>query len=301
MMKHTGALALGLGLFLGLPAFTFGGGLPDSVESALDETLRALDVLGDLRSELEADQPLPPGTIESVTEAPTGTAAGRDDHLVELRDEVSALQAQLDARRLREGVALQEPVGTDTPAATQASDTPGTVTDTGVDTRGVSTGLSRTFVRSLGGGSSDGVALGDTDPDAGQPTEPTDSTEPTGDAGNETTDPVADAADDRTPSPEGQGYSANPLRQAKACFRAGRYQQGVDILEGVAAFPEGDYWRAKCLDRLGRTEEAIVLWQAVAVDEDAGPVAALAERDAEFAAWRLEFEQQSGLTTGGSQ
>ena len=85
-----------------------------------------------------------------------------------------------------------------------------------------------------------------------------------------------------SPSPEGKGYSANPLRQAKACFRAGRYQQGLDILEAVTPFTEGDYWRAKLLDRLGRTDEALLLFASVEVAEDAGPLAAAAKRDAEF-------------------
>ena len=111
MMKHTGSLALGLGLFLGLPAFTFGGGLPDSVSSALDDTVKALEVLGQLKDDLEAGNPVAQGLVESMTEAPSGTSQGRDQLLTKLRDEVSGLQSQLDTRRLREGVAVPSTSG----------------------------------------------------------------------------------------------------------------------------------------------------------------------------------------------
>ncbi len=289
MMKYTGGLALGLGLFLGLPAFTFGGGMPDSLEAALADTMKALEVLGKVQGDLQAGNPVVRGLVEGLTEPPSGTAPGREQALGKLRDEVSGLQAQLDARRLQEGI----------PATGR---TTGQGPGVGGSTGGVTTGLSRTFVRAMGQGDPTGGAQpGSGGASTGAPQDPkTDGAR----AGESKPDPTASGESSASadhaprtgepgPSPEGKGYSANPLRQAQACFRAGRYQQGLDVLEAVTPFTEGDYWRAKLLDRLGRTDEALELFRAVEVAEDAGPLAAAAKRDAEFAVWRAEFEKKA--------
>ena len=153
---------------------------------------------------------------------------------------------------------------------------------------GVTTGLPRTFVRAMGPGGLPATEFGT--PGSGGPadpgypagTKPERGPEPTetgaAPGGKDEAATPAPNAGQPSPSPEGKGYSANPLRQAKACFRAGRYQQGLDILEAVTPFTEGDYWRAKLLDRLGRTDEALLLFASVEVAEDAGPLAAAAKR-----------------------
>jgi len=281
-MKHTGSLALGLGLFLGLPAFTNGGGLPDTLEGALNETMKALEVLGQLKDELDGTTPLPGGTVESLTEAPSGTAPERSGHLERLRDEVSALQVQLDTRQLREGAAG--------PELTTGVTGPGAVT----------TGLPSAFVRGMSGGDSSQTRTAQSTDleETGQQTAETpteaETAQPAGteSTASETTTPAAETEHQPAPSPEGKGYSANPLRQAKACYRAGRYQQGLDILEAVTPFTEGDYWRAKLLDRLGRTEEALELFRSVEIAEDAGALAESAKQDAELAEWLRDFRKK---------
>jgi len=312
MMKHTGSLTLGLGLMFGLPAFTLGGGLPDSVSSALGDTMRALEVLKDLERELNDGGTTQPGTIERITDAPIGTPIEREDRLVDLRDEVSMLQGQVDAKRLREGALGAELLPTGT--VTTYSDEPqapilGMPPGTGVDTRGVTTGLSETFIRALGSGEY-GPTFGQ--PDAQQGTDSThqepaakDSTKSTGDNAqgetNETSSEGSTSSDTPARSPEGKGYSANHLRQAKACFRAGRYQQGIDILTAMEANAEVNYWHARCLEKLGLIDEAVVLYQAVEVADDAGDLAVSAKRDREFAEWRREFERKSGIDTTGKE
>jgi hypothetical protein len=295
MMKHTGSLALGLGLFVGLPAFTFGGGMPDSIEGALQDTLRALEALGELEQELTDGGSLPAGTVERITDAPVGTAMERSQKLDKLRTEVSELQAQVDAKRVSEGVPLYGPSAT-TEDGGPAAAPEGSTT---VDTRGLTTGLPETFVRALGSGDQTPgiVRPSATGPYPAGP-QPTGGQRNPGASSSEDSTTPASETTESAPSPEGRGYSAHPLRQAKACFRAGRYQQGVDILEAADLGTEGDYWLARCLTKLDRTAEAVALFQAVEVADDAGDLAAAAKREREFAEWLEDFEQRTGIETG---
>lgn len=291
MMKYTGSLALGLGMFFAVPALTFGGGLPDSVETALDETLHALRVLGQLEKQLDEGKELPADAIVQVTEAPLGDDHSRDERLMGLRNEVASLQSKLDRKKLEEGIPLENQTPGDEGSDAQE---PSAMT-----TMGVSPGLSETFIKALGSGqvgpqppASMGQASSTQSAPASQPvSEPSASSAPS--KSSETTAKAEDLSTTR--SPEGKGYSADPMRQAQACFRAKRYEQGLELLEAAEPSPTVSYWTARMLERLDRIDEAIELYNAIETDDDAKELHAAAKRDREFAEWRRDFEKKAGL------
>jgi len=290
MMKYTGSLALGLGMFVAVPAMTFGGGLPGSVETALDETLHALKVLGQLEKQLDAGKALPETAVEQVTEAPMGDDHSRDDRLVSLRGEVASLQSKVDRRKLEAGVPLA--------SGTESTDADTTSEPREMTTQGVSPGLSETFIKALGSGQvgpQDPMATGQASSSEGTPTSmPATSHKPSDESADEAA-PSEATAKTTTVSPEGKGYSADPMRQAQACFRAARYEQGLTLLEGAEASPEVDYWTARMFERLGRIDEAIALFAAIETNDEAKELHAAAKRDREFAEWRRDFEKKAGL------
>ncbi len=321
MMKHTGSVALGLGLVFGVPAMTFGDGLPDSVGSALEETLRAMAVLGQLREDLDVGKSLPPHIIENVTEAPAGEARERDERLAALREDVAQLQSQVDLRNMVHDLEFT----TDLPVDVAAGSTPDSATG-GEPGPTSASGASDPDVSPTAGASSSGAPeLAGTKGTAGitqglpagfaesigsnvqgpLPAPPAGTQGPLTITPQEQPETATTKQPEQTAKvgPEGKGYSAHPLRQAQACFRASRFQRGVEILEAAPASTEADYWRARCLEKLDRLEEAIALYESVELAEDAGDLADAAAGDREFAEWRLGFQEKSGLepkTTAGA-
>ena len=65
-----------------------------------------------------------------------------------------------------------------------------------------------------------------------------------------------------------------------------------------AKHPEAQYWRARCLEKLGRTADAIVAYGQVSALPDAGFAAERAKEDLEFLQWRLEFDKSRPKTEG---
>jgi len=276
MMKYTGGLTLGLGLFFAVPAMTFGGGLPDSIGAALEETKSALEVLVKLERQVAAGRPLPANVVVEATEAPLGDARTRDERRNELRDEVAALQARVDARKLAS-------------ATPQMPSTASELTPVG-DPRAITPGLSENFLKAL--------TIGQQGPQPGPaPTYP-------GVVADRQTQPVATETTKKPKpavSPEGKGYSANALRQAQACYRAARYTQGLELLETSQPSPTVSLWTARFLERLDRTDEAIAIYTALETNDDASELHAAAKRDREFAEWRRDFEARAGLESTDSK
>lgn len=317
MMKYTGGVSLALGLVLGVPAMTLGDGLPDSVETALAQTMRSLEVLGALDRELERGGSLPPGALHTVTEAPLAAGQTRDELHAQLRDEVAGLQSQLDARKLASDLSLgTNGVGGAQPFSLQALEESiplmvqgdGTL-ESMVDQ--AAPGLSPTLVKALGSGQYTPRPLsgaGSAGLSASNTTGAT-TAQPNAPQGGETGKPLPSGGTDGTAASDTSstkstgapvsGYSANPLRQAQACYRAGRYEQGVKILATVEPDVTVDYWRARLLEKSGRVAEAIDLFAKVEAAEDAGALAEAAKREREFAEWRLDFERRAGVTSGG--
>ena len=301
MMKFTGTLSLGLGIVLGVPVLTFGGGIPSSLRDALDETIRAIDVLNQVEKKIQVGATLPEGVVTRLTEPPILDVHGRDALLENLRNEVGTLQAKVDRQE-----ALNPPApGSEDPTvfgpvAPGTTTTPVLAKDGPLNLAGISTGMSSNMRTAISMGSGN-VASTPTDGVAkptpkGEPTsKPTEDEADAGDSiGSKEPEPKGEVpAPESIDSPEGKGYSANPLRQAQACFRAKRYQQGLDLLVGAPKSPEVTYWKARLSEKLGKWSHAIDLYTELKDDATAGVYAEQAEQQLEFVIWQRDFEKKT--------
>lgn len=94
---------------------------------------------------------------------------------------------------------------------------------------------------------------------------------------------------------EPTGYSADPVRHGRACFRAGLHGLGLDLLERHAGVPEADFWRARCLEGLGRLPDALRVYETLLNAVEPGSELALsATQERDFVAWQLAFEERLG-------
>lgn len=96
------------------------------------------------------------------------------------------------------------------------------------------------------------------------------------------------------------GYSADYLRQAQACYRAGLYEKGLLILAAHREEPAALYWTGRMYEGLGRNEEAKLTLKLVAEDADAGSYALRAKSDLEFLEWKLDFMGRLKADKGGN-
>ncbi|MFT5284036.1 MAG: TolA-binding protein [Planctomycetota bacterium] len=102
--------------------------------------------------------------------------------------------------------------------------------------------------------------------------------------------PMAPAAEPESPT-EHTGYSASALLQGQACYRAGQYERGVELLENEDSIA-GQYWYGRCLERAGRLEEATEVYRAVSEAEDGGSFTERAQTNLEFVQWKTRFVEK---------
>ncbi len=95
---------------------------------------------------------------------------------------------------------------------------------------------------------------------------------------------------------EQDGYAADPMRLAMTCFRAGNHAKALNVLAGRTD-AASRYWRARCLERLGRNDEARKDYQSVIDDPQAGELEARAREELDFLNWRLKLETKTGAAT----
>ncbi len=86
---------------------------------------------------------------------------------------------------------------------------------------------------------------------------------------------------------EGQDFIADRTRLGRACWRGGRYLEGVAALEPLAGDPKADYWRARCLEKLGRATESLELYGKVIQIAGDSPEGRSARDDREFLEWSM--------------
>ena len=70
-------------------------------------------------------------------------------------------------------------------------------------------------------------------------------------------------AEDEPVRYEAEGYTADALRLARVHYKQARYSKALEVLAGDEG-PEPTYWRARCLERLGRYDEALEAYLRVA-------------------------------------
>ena len=93
---------------------------------------------------------------------------------------------------------------------------------------------------------------------------------------------------------EGEGYVADAMKQANLYYRSARYDEALALFEQKPDDLDARYWAARCLEKLERYDEALLVYEAVAATEDGGSVAQRAHRDAEFLSWKIEYVSTQG-------
>lgn len=280
MLKFQPILTAAAGALVVVPAVTLDDADLGSLQSALNDTTRAIEVLTGLQQRIDAGDPAAADMVERVTEAPILDPRSRDERLETLRNEVGLLHTEFDLLEARAFALAPPPMpGTGSPGtgALQPNQPAqpsglafGSLPQAGTAPV-VSSGLSQ----------ADRMRLSDLGlpPKAG-------GTAPASDAAGTTpgpgTIPVAVAEGD------GPEYSADPVRHARACLRAGRYQEGVDVLRN-SEDPEAMYVKARCLEKLGRLDEAIETLTVVVAQSPEGYQAERAKSDLEFFQWKRDF------------
>lgn len=259
MLKYQSALLAVLGTALLVPGLC-SQDAARSLEGSLKETTRALEVLAGIQRGIEARHPGAIALAKQATEASSGEARVRDNRIVTLRDEVNRLQAMSDR--------MQGP-GTQ---AREAENTPGPAAPLDLDNSPrviVTTGLSQAAREELIGVAAPGLRVARTS--ASRP---------------EGSIPAAGAK-------ELGELAADPLRQAQVLYRAGRYEECAAQLKQLESDPEAAWWRARALERLGRTSDALLCYGKA---KNGAPkdsrLATRATQDLEFLEWKLGFQQK---------
>lgn len=85
---------------------------------------------------------------------------------------------------------------------------------------------------------------------------------------------------------EKQGYTADAARLGRALYRESRFDEALAAFESCGADAESRYWRARCLEKIGRVADAMTAYQALADDATAAPWSQRAASDLEFVRWR---------------
>ena len=261
MMKFHSILTAGLAALVVVPAALQDDQL-QALKNALSKTDQALGILRDVGTQFDTDAEGAGRMLLAATEPPVLDERWRDERMIALRDEVGRLQGRLDTLRSPD---VLPPLVTHTPEGPRISvplDMPGTsplalTREEAMRRANDPTGGRRT-PRPGGRGE-----LAPGTPNPGRPTTP-------------------------LPLPEGQEYSADPIGHARACYRTGRFEQGLALLRGRKE-PVAMYWRARCLEKLERIPEAVQALEQVIADAPDTSEARRARTDLEFLRWKSSF------------
>ena len=278
MMKFTPAMTVGLAALFVVPIV--GAQEKDGeggLRAAIADTAQVLRELAGLsealeRGEVEAIDPLLAYSEPAILDAP-----GRDQLLAGLREEVSAMQMQVDAAQAPHPLAKPW-------------------------TGGSSPGTGPLNLRIVGPQAPPG------------PLTQTSDSEPAVEAQGVT--PAETPRGDKRRL-EGSGFTADALRHARLLILAERPGEALEILDRAPAGIEVTYWRARCLEELGSLDEAISAYREVAAHPGAagstadsagdpgsdsfGVLAQRALQDVEFLEWKRDFESRRASRKEGEQ
>lgn len=98
---------------------------------------------------------------------------------------------------------------------------------------------------------------------------------------------------------EAPGFSADPLRQGEALYRAGKYADALAVLRLLPDDARCQYWSARALEQLGRDDEAVALYTTVSERKDGGWARERARTDLEFLRWKQAVAAQPDPSTSG--
>jgi tetratricopeptide (TPR) repeat protein len=260
MLRFTQALNVAVAGLLVVPAVTLQGDAAGTLRESLERTLAALETLAGIERHLQEGASEAVALAVQHTEPPLELDAGdpgsRDRLLEALRADVGQLEAALERAERESGAGSDGSPGHSTPPS---------------DPAGITTGLDDGLRELLASERCAPRSLRFTaPPPQAQASEP---------------------AHEKLALEE-QGFTADPLRLAQAYYRKGQFEAAAQMLEQQAGL-EALYWKARCLEKLGRHEEAFAAYTAVSEAPDAGTLRARALEDIEFLKWSLEFRRQA--------
>jgi tetratricopeptide (TPR) repeat protein len=256
MLKFQTALMAVLGTALLVPGLR-SQDATRSLERSLAETTRAIEVLAGIQRGIEARHPAAIQLAKQATEPQSGEARVRDNRVVTLRDEVNRLQAMNDRMQGASTQAREVESTLNAPPSRNGESAPHVIVSTGLSeaARAELVGIALPAAR----GARPAAALPETSSAPGAPK----------DAGEQ---------------------AADPLRQAQVLYRAGRYEECAAQLKRFDNEPEAAWWRARALERLERTTNALECYRRA--KEGAPKDSQLQKRaahDLEFLEWKVDF------------
>lgn len=275
MLRFNFAINAVLGTLLVTPAVTLGFQHNDTLEATLKRTVASLEELGRIERRLRERDPSAIADAINATEPALATSNGdgsaRDAALSDLRGVVSKLQGELD--ELENKATPQQmtqvariPTVDVAPTSTQPAKAELTV------------GLDDALRRRLG--------------ERPRPLM-VEAARTVSTSTEQITSPSKTAF-------ESENYAADALRLGRAHYRQGEYDKALAALEG-AQDGEALYWKARCLEKLGRESDAIKAYNAVIALPDAGYSSQRAKEDLEFLEWRIAFQKSRSKDGANSQ
>lgn len=89
---------------------------------------------------------------------------------------------------------------------------------------------------------------------------------------------------------ETHGYVADTARLVRAYYKQGRYGEALAVLGPDGVDASSNYWKGRCLERLGRREEALAAYRVARDAQGGGADAERAKEAVAFLEWQIAFE-----------
>lgn len=243
---------------------------PRTLQSALDETVRSLDVLRGVATVERPDVDL----VRAATETPLADPSERLARLDRLHGDLSRLEAHLEL--LRSGVA---------PATAFVSTPTGAAP---VPTLGLGDGEIARLIEATRAPLAPPPPV-ETGRERSPRTSSSDAARANGETSSDTSAPAAEGSDTGGALPPPPMDESLAFAKARAAYLAGQFDRALTAFQSGPDDPRHRYWRALCLDRLGRVEEALALYDVVINDPDGGEYVERARSDADFLRWKSDF------------
>ena len=264
MLKFTYLAQLGLAGTVLVPAVALKQDPAGGLTEALANTRTSIESLERLHTSLTSGDYGKVETTLDATETPARDARESDEHLTYLREEVSRLQMRWDA--LEAAISAKgstPPVDGPFPATPKASTPPVAEPFPVPPTTGLDQGARAELVQRL--------------------------------AAQEA--PITTPTQREKISYEPSGFTAHRVRHGRAYYKAGRYEEALSHLAQAKEQAGARFWIACSLEKLGRSDEAIVAYEDVMLSPLDTEYAEHAERNREFLVWKRDFNARITTAT----
>lgn len=264
MLKFTYLAQLGLAGTVLVPAITLKQDPAGGLTEALANTRSSIESLERLHASLTSGDYGKVETTLDATETPARDAREGDEHLTYLREEVSRLQMRWDA--LEAAISAKASASPTLPVAGPLAAAP-EITPSAIEAVPTTTGLDQDaraeLIQRLG---TKGA-------------------------------PIATPTQREKISYEPMGFTAHAVRHGRAYYKAGRYEEALSLLAQAKEQAGARFWIACSLEKLGRSDEAIVAYEDVMLSPLDTEYAEHAERNRDFLVWKRDFNARITTTT----